>query len=169
MGWGGDLPPGQATWTISTAWLGGKGASTWLSPVGGGVPVQRGAPQFPHLLGDETDVGRVPSSKQLRNDRCVKLKASNRRFQSRTFTQSTGRPHSDPSNMHLLLAARVTESFDLVLGGEFNCHTLLRTRWVPGHSNSSMVTTLLLESSALNLEGITLTDFENGCNYEGNP
>ena len=62
-----------------------KGTSTWLSPVGCGVPSKKEASRFPHFYVDRKDVGRIPNSKQFRNDKCVKLKVVNRRFQTRSF------------------------------------------------------------------------------------
>ena len=47
----------------------GKGAHTWWSLEGGRVSLKREAPQFPHIYGDKTDMGRVPHSEQLRNDK----------------------------------------------------------------------------------------------------
>lgn len=61
--------------------------------------------------------------------------------------------------------------FESLLGREPNdpWHTVQRTRSAPFPLNISTATPWLLESPVVNLEGITLTDFENGCNYDRNP
>lgn len=139
----------------------GKGAHTWWSLGGRRVSLKKEAPQFPHIYGDKTDVGS-PSLWAAQKWQSV---WNSRPQKEDSKPGPLSRPLNSlwtmPAGCSAFMLVEWQNHVDSVRRDLNNSLTqVLKTRWVPSQSNISPATTVLLESSVVNLEGVTLPDLK---------
>lgn len=161
-GRGGDLPPEQPTSAISTAWLGGKRCTYMVVSGGRRVSLKKEAPQFPHIYGDKTDVGSPSLWAAQKWQSVWNSRPQEEDSKLGPVSRSLNSLWTMPAGCSAFMLVEWQNHVDSVVRRDLNnsLTQVLKTRWVPSQSNISPATTALLESSVVNLEGVTLPDLK---------